>query len=63
MYKRSFSAGNPSSLQLNSTLSACDARRALVAKRRSIHLKTKRKNAATFSVKINDYLIFFVFTM
>lgn len=57
MYKRSFSAGNPSSLQLNNILSACDARRALVAKRRNIHLKMKKKkkkNAAAFSVKMNE---------
>ena len=46
MCKRSFSEGNPSSLQLNSTLSACDARRALVAKRHNSHLKMEGGIAA-----------------
>jgi len=51
MCKHSFSGDNPSSLQSNSILSACDARRELEAKRRNIHLKMERENAAVFSLK------------
>lgn len=50
MCKHSFSEDNPSTLQLNSTLSACGARRALVAKRHN-NLKMERENAAVFSLK------------
>ena len=51
MCKRSFSEGNPSSLQLNSNLSACDARRALVAKHHNNRLKWKEKMLLLFIEK------------